>query len=248
MLFRSKESDQVEPIIQEEEVIIDDVKPIDTEIPADTDIIDNSTIEDNEIMEPEKIYDNDVFTDLNSILLLVNKTHPLPKDYVPSDLVKPNVKSNKSGLSLRKEATLALEKMFEGALEDNITLVLGSSYRSYSYQTTLYNNYVAKDGEEKANRYSAKPGTSEHQTGLAVDISDASGANYLKRSFKDTSEGIWLKENAHLYGFILRYAEEKEEITGYMFEPWHFRYVGIEEATKIYESNLTFEEYYNLLD
>ena len=200
--------------------------------------------------EPEKqeTTNSDQFSDLNSILLLANKKHALPSDYEPSDLVKPNVKSNKNGLSLRKEAALALEEMFNKALEEDITLVLGSSYRSYSYQNTLYNNYVAKDGVEKADKYSAKPGSSEHQTGLAVDISDASGANYLKQSFKDTKEGIWLKDNAHLYGFILRYPEGKEEITGYMFEPWHFRYIGIEEATKVYKANQTFEEYYNILD
>ena len=197
--------------------------------------------------QPETI-NQDTFSDLNSILLLANKKHSLPSDYEPSDLIKPNVKSNKGGLSLRKEAATALEEMFNKALEEDITLVLGSSYRSYSYQNTLYNNYVAKDGVEKADKYSAKPGSSEHQTGLAVDISDASGANYLKQSFKDTKEGIWLKDNAHLYGFILRYPEGKEEITGYMFEPWHFRYIGIEEATKVYKANQTFEEYYNILD
>ncbi|MGB4614146.1 MAG: M15 family metallopeptidase [Erysipelotrichaceae bacterium] len=206
------------------------------------------TIEPEPTVEPEKTINTDMFYDLDSILILVNKKHDLPSDYEPSDLVKPNVKSNKSGLSLRQEAALAIEEMFNKALEDDITLVLGSSYRSYSYQSKLYNNYVAKDGEEKANKYSAKPGQSEHQTGLAADISDASGANYLKQSFKDTPEGIWLKDNAHNFGFILRYPEGKEEITGYMFEPWHFRYVGIEEATKIYNSNLTFEEYYNILD
>ncbi len=217
------------------------------DIPIKEEIIE-PTIEPEPTVEPVNTINTDMFYDLDSILILVNKKHDLPSDYEPNDLVKPNVKSNKSGLSLRQEAALAIEEMFNKALEDDITLVLGSSYRSYSYQSKLYNNYVAKDGEEKANKYSAKPGQSEHQTGLAADISDASGSNYLKQSFKDTPEGIWLKDNAHNFGFILRYPEGKEEITGYMFEPWHFRYVGIEEATKIYNSNLTFEEYYNILD
>lgn len=193
-------------------------------------------------------YDPSLFTDLNSILILANKTHPLPEYYEPSDLVTPNVKVNKSGLSLRKEASDAIEEMFNAAKEENINLVLGSSYRSYSYQASLFSRYVAKDGEKKAAKYSSRPGQSEHQTGLAADISDESGENFLKQSFKDTKEGIWLKNNSYKFGYILRYPEGKEDITGYMFEPWHFRYIGKEEALKVYNSGLCFEEFYKILD
>ena len=206
------------------------VAPVETSLPTSTPVVEAN---------------DDRFTNTDSLLILVNKTHPISETYEPKDLVKPNVKSNKTGLSLRKEAAEALETMFNAALNDNITLVLGSSYRSYNYQQTLFTNYSKRDGEEAANKYSARAGTSEHQTGLACDISDAAGAHYLKQSFKDTAEGMWLKDNAHRFGFILRFPLGKEDITGYMFEPWHFRYVGVEEAQKIVDSGLTLEEFYN---
>lgn len=222
-----------------------EVEELHSETPIPTE---NTSIDEPENNEKTVEYDPSLFTDLNSILILANKSHPLPEDYEPSDLVTPNVKVNKSGLSLRKEASDAIEEMFNAAKEENINLVLGSSYRSYSYQASLFSRYVAKDGEEKAAKYSSKPGQSEHQTGLAADISDESGENFLKQSFKDTKEGIWLKNNSYKFGYILRYPEGKEDITGYMFEPWHFRYIGKEEALKVYNSGLCFEEYYKILD
>ena len=137
-----------------------------------------------------------------------------------------------------------LKEMFKDAKTENINLSITSGYRSYQYQKTLFNNYAARDGIEAASRYSARPGQSEHQTGLALDLSSQSGKCTLSTCFKDTDEGKWLKENAWKYGFVLRYPEGKEEITGYMFEPWHFRYVGKKEAKKIQDSGLTIEEYY----
>ena len=122
------------------------------------------------------------------------------------------------------------------ALGLNIPLVSG--YRSYETQEKLYNKYVKKDGEKKANTYSAKPGESEHQTGLAFDIGS------VDRSFANTIEAKWLAENAYLYGFIIRYPKDKEEITGYNYEPWHLRYVGQELAKYLKKNNLTLEEYY----
>ena len=122
------------------------------------------------------------------------------------------------------------------ALGLNIPLVSG--YRSYETQENLYNKYVKKDGEKKANTYSAKPGESEHQTGLAFDIGS------VDRSFANTIEAKWLAENAYLYGFIIRYPKDKEEITGYNYEPWHLRYVGQELAKYLKKNNLTLEEYY----
>jgi LAS superfamily LD-carboxypeptidase LdcB len=112
-----------------------------------------------------------------------------------------------------------------------------SGFRSYSTQNTLYNKYVARDGKAEADRYSARPGHSEHQTGLAFDL------NSLDQSFENTKEGKWLAENCWKYGFIIRYPKGKESVTGYMFEPWHVRYLGKEVAKKVYESGKCLEEY-----
>jgi D-alanyl-D-alanine carboxypeptidase len=112
-----------------------------------------------------------------------------------------------------------------------------SGFRSYAYQQNLYNRYVARDGKAEADRYSARPGHSEHQTGLAMDV------NSVGQSFAYTSEGKWLAAHAHEYGFIIRYPKGKEDITGYMYEPWHIRYVGVEIAKEITEAGITFEEY-----
>lgn len=184
---------------------------------------------------------------LDSINILVNKTHELPADYEPEDLIAPDVSTTKK-LTVREVIHNDLKEMFEAAEKDEAYLSISSGYRSYSYQNTLFNNYAARDGVEAASRYSARPGQSEHQTGLAIDIAAKSGKCTLSTCFKDTKEGQWLNENAWKYGFVLRYPEGKEEITGYMFEPWHFRYVGKTEAQKIYESGLTIEEYYGILD
>ncbi|SJZ45265.1 M15 family metallopeptidase [Anaerorhabdus furcosa] len=215
----------------------DKKKPESTTTPIPTPI---STVEPTPIPLDHDTYD--------SLYVIINKNHPLPEDFEPSDLVVPNVLATKDGLQIRQEAATALEDMFNAAKEEGITLRLGSGYRSYSTQNRLFNNYVAKDGEEAANRYSARPGQSEHQTGWAVDISDGSMNNWLKNSFKNTPEGIWLAENSYKYGFVLRYTEEKEEVTGYIYEPWHFRYIGLEEAQKITESGLTLEEFYNYMN
>ncbi|MEG0239984.1 MAG: D-alanyl-D-alanine carboxypeptidase family protein [Anaerorhabdus sp.] len=197
-------------------------------------------------IEPTPVpLDHDTY---DSLYVIANKTHPLSEDFEPTDLVVPDVLATRDGLELRQEAATALETMFEAAKADDITLRFGSGYRSYSTQQRLFNNYVAKDGEEAANRYSARPGESEHQTGWAVDISDGSMNNWLKNSFKNTPEGQWLAENSYLYGFVLRYPEGKEDITGYIYEPWHFRYIGIDEALKIKESGLTLEEFYGYMN
>lgn len=231
----SKQDDLEEALNPTEEPIV--------EIKLEPTIEPTVPVEDDPVLE--EVVD---LMSLDSINILVNKKHALPEDYVPSDLVKPNVHCMKDTILLKKEAALAIEEMFNAASDEGYSLSIGSAYRSYDYQKNLYNNYVKRDGEEAANRYSAKPGQSEHQTGLAVDLARKDGYCYLSNCFKDTDEGKWLKENAYLYGFILRYPEEKEEITGYIFEPWHYRYVGKEEALKIYQSGLTIEEYYDILD
>jgi D-alanyl-D-alanine carboxypeptidase len=138
--------------------------------------------------------------------------------------------------------------MAEEARRHDIVFVMTTAYRSYEFQSMLYNNYVAQDGQAAADRYSAKPGHSEHQTGLAVDVSCASVNFELRVAFADTKEGKWLSENAHLFGFIIRFPEGKEEITGYQYEPWHLRYVGLVAAEYIYVHELTLEEYLELLN
>ena len=168
-----------------------------------------------------KIYNINGFTYIDG-LLIANKTYALPADYAPG---------------INDEARTAFYEMQDAAAADGYDIFVMSAFRDYELQTKLYNNYVARDGKEAADLYSARPGHSEHQTGLAYDV------NSLEYSFGDTAEGIWLAENCHLYGFIIRYPQGKEEITGYNYEPWHIRYLGVETATAVYESGLTLEEY-----
>lgn len=188
------------------------------------------------------------FSDTSSYLVVANKKHKLPSGYEPSDLSVPNVPMNYAGTSLRYTAARALERMFAAARNAGVTLILGSGYRSESYQRTLYNGYVARYGTATADTISSRPGYSDHQTGLAADISDHNGATYLTQSMENTVEGIWLRNHAHEYGFIMRYPKGKDSVTGYSYEPWHFRYVGVDYATKIYNVGVwyTFEEYFGV--
>lgn len=182
----------------------------------------------------------------SSIKALVNKQYSLPEDYVPEDLVTvevPTVLENAEIRQLREPAADALKDMFDAAEEEDILLHARSGYRSYQTQVQLYSNYVSNHGEEAANRYSAKPGQSEHQTGLGMDVTSESVNFQLTEAFGETPEGQWVEENAHAFGYIIRYPEGKEDITGYQYEPWHLRYLGEDLATEVYESNLTYEEY-----
>lgn len=180
-----------------------------------------------------------------SNMILVNKEYGLPKDYVPSDLTPVNVTFAQgvaeSKKQMRADAAKALEEMFSAALEDGIELLGISGYRSYYTQRDIYERRLKEAGEEHVSRYNAKPGYSEHQTGLAMDVG-CPGYVDLTERFAGTPAYRWLQKNAHLYGFIIRYTEYGEEETGYAFEPWHVRYVG-EEAPSIWESGLTMEAY-----
>lgn len=188
-------------------------------------------------------------TNPDSNTVLVNKELPLPEDYVPSDLVVPNVLYNFNYFDekkqMRKEAAKALEELFLAASNEGLELYAISGYRSYKRQYEIFTNNVKKRGLDHTTKYSAVPGYSEHQTGLAMDVSTKAMKYRLEASFANTSEGIWLRENCHRFGYIIRYPEGKSEITGYSYEPWHIRYVGISLATYLYEKNLTLEEYYN---
>ena len=178
---------------------------------------------------------------LNTNYLLVNKFNYLGSDYIPNNLELLDNSYAKSGIYLVKEAKDNIERLIDKAKNDGMNIRVISAYRSYSYQENLYNNYVKNDGVELADTYSARPGYSEHQTGLVVDVTRAFD-NF--NNFENTNEYNWMLENAHNYGFILRYPKDKENITTYSFEAWHYRYVGVELAQKIKASNLTFDEYY----
>lgn len=210
----------------------------------------------------ESIYFNDmkevdgksVIQNPENILVLVNKQYSLPNGYTPKDLVRPDVlfsfgNEDVEKSYLRKEAATALEKMFRQAKkEKNLDLFAVSGYRSYERQIQILNAQIDSVGEEMAVQVVAIPGQSEHQTGLAMDISSHSANFTLEESFEDTKEGKWLAKNAHRFGFILRYPKGKEEITGFSYEPWHFRYVGKEIAGIIFEKGWTLEEYFDFVE
>lgn len=183
----------------------------------------------------------------DDILILVNKERYLDSDYKPDDLVIPNVKFSFDGehekKHMRKEAAEALEELFGQAYEEGIYIFALSGYRSYNTQKWLFENKASKVGEEEANKLIARPGESEHQTGLAMDITSQSVQFDLKQKFAETEEGIWVKDNAHKFGFVIRYTKDKEDITGYSYEPWHIRYVGKEAAGEIYNRGIVLEEY-----
>lgn len=187
-------------------------------------------------------YSNDIplsKDEASKLDVIVNKYYKLDKDYEPEDLTVINSKFASGTQKLRKEAADKFEEMASDMLKENLKIYAGSTYRSYSYQEGLYNRYVKKDGFKEAETYSARAGYSEHQLGLAVDIVNGKW-NYLSEGDK---EYTWLVNNSYKYGFILRYPHESEYITGYVFEDWHFRYLGIDLATKVHESKLTYDEY-----
>jgi D-alanyl-D-alanine carboxypeptidase len=188
----------------------------------------------------------------NSLWIIVNKTHPIPADYAPSPIKIPDVttRTDKSDdeRSVRSDITTPLQDMFAQAVTDGHQLMIGSAYRSAALQKTYFDNLAASVGEEAANQAVARPGQSEHQTGLAIDISTLSQQCYLDKCFATTDDGLWLLNNSYKFGFILRYPEGKELITGYQYEPWHFRYVGIDLATALHESNLTLDEAWPYLE
>lgn len=188
-------------------------------------------------------YTNITNTDLTyNDTLLTNKFYQLQSDYEPNDLKDiSNIYSYGENQKLRNDAFNAFIQMFKDAKKENITLIINSSYRSYQEQEKIYNKYVARYGEEEAKKKAAKPGHSEHQTGLAADIQTY---NSNQDNFEETDAFRWLQNNAYKYGFILRYPKDKEYLTGYSYESWHYRYVGLEIAQYIHENNITFDEYY----
>lgn len=192
-------------------------------------------------VEPKPSFDKNQFslTEPTSPWVVVNKQNPLPKSYVPDDL-----ESTKDGDSLRVDALENLNNLLSTAAKSKFAFSTISSYRSYTKQMSTYNGFVARDGQAKADTYSARPGYSEHQSGWAADM--GTGNCDLQICFGDTGAGKWLAENAHKFGFIIRYPLDKDSITGYQYEPWHIRFVGAQLADEIYKSNQTMEEFFGL--
>ena len=176
-------------------------------------------------------------------LIIVNKYYQLDNDYYYGELVTMDkAYDNKNGSKLNKEAYAAFQKLVDAGEKEGYHIRNNSAYRSYNTQSGLYNNYKNSNGLTWADKWSARQGHSEHQTGLALDVGVKN--EYSLGKFESSPEFTWMKNNAHLYGFILRYPKGKEYITGYGYEPWHYRYVGVDVATYIYENNITYEEYY----
>lgn len=180
------------------------------------------------------------------LLIIVNKENPLSMDYKPDDLKE--IKYFVPGRSeasryMRAEAADAFHQMVNKAAESGIEIKMTTAYRSYHFQKVLYDNYVASYGQAAADTFSAKPGQSEHQTGLAVDVSSPNVGYQLTVDYGEKNEGKWLAENAHKFGFIIRFPKGKEDITGFQYEPWHLRYVGLTAAKEIHEQGLTLEEF-----
>lgn len=191
---------------------------------------------DKEYYSSDNLISNE---DASKIDVLVNKYHKLDENYEPSDLTIIDSKYASGTQKLRKEAKIKFEEMASDMAKDNLKIYAGSTYRSYTYQKGLYDRYVKKDGFAAAETYSARSGYSEHQLGLAVDIVNGKW-DYLSENDKEYD---YLVKNSYKYGFILRYPRGSEYITGYMFEDWHFRYLGVELATKVFNSGLTYDEY-----
>jgi D-alanyl-D-alanine carboxypeptidase len=199
------------------------------------------------VTEVEEANGLQVILNPENIMAVVNKVNTLPSDFKPGELVVPDVpfyfEEDLPKKYMRAEAAKALEELFAQASKDEMELVAASGYRSYDRQHAIFSSKASRVGEEAANQVVAFPGQSEHQTGLAMDITSAEMGYKLEEEFGETDEGIWLQENAHLFGFIIRYPKGKESITGYQYEPWHIRYVGKEAAKEIYEKGITLEEF-----
>ncbi len=185
-----------------------------------------------------------------SIWVVVNKGRVLPSDYVPANLVTPSMVLRLSAsdpeMHVRQVVATAMEKLFAAATSGGLHLMLASGYRSYTEQVSVYGAEVQKNGQAGADQESARPGHSEHQTGLAADLEPASRNCELSVCFADTPEGKWLAANAYKYGFIIRYQKNKNSLTGYNYEPWHIRFTGADLASEINKTGQTLEQFFNL--
>ncbi|HLR54278.1 MAG TPA: D-alanyl-D-alanine carboxypeptidase family protein [Pseudogracilibacillus sp.] len=237
---------------QEDELTITGMYDDKTETFIQTVLDDEETIEPGkELDEPEQpdAYPDEVENPYD-VLAIANKEHALPEDYEPEDLVTPDIPfpfdEDLPKKHLRQVAADAIEDLVEAGEEDGVSIWGQSGFRSYDRQVELFESYAEEHGEDEANTYSARPGESEHQTGLVMDVTSEDIDFDINEDFADTEEGKWLKDHAHEFGFIIRYPEEKEDITQYQYEPWHIRYVGKQAAETIYENEATLEEYFDV--
>ena len=186
---------------------------------------------------------------MNNLLILINRNHPVTEEYAPEDLAVVDIPSADEGeeFELRMEAKEALERMVNDAKKEGLSICGVAGYRSFETQKEIYTESIVKQGLTHTRMYIAFPGTSEHQTGLAVDLSTPICNNEVTQDFKDTKEYEWLLNNSYRYGFILRYPEGSENITGYGYESWHLRYVTVEHAKNIYDKKMVLEEYCQLV-
>jgi len=175
----------------------------------------------NDVKTPDGISAKDEPAYIGGILI-ANKSYPLPRDFAPG---------------LDESLKASFDKMQSDAAKLGLNLYISSGFRTYEYQAQLYDRYVASDGKKAADTYSSRPGYSEHQTGLAIDL------NTVEDSFANTDEGKWVAQNCYKYGFIIRFPKGKEKQTGYQYEPWHLRYLGKETAKKVFDSGKCLEEY-----
>lgn len=204
----------------------------------------NYTISMVNVKSNNNFYDSNIVKKTNELdnnKMLVNKYHNLTNLYKPNDLVKIKNYYSYGDNEIKKEVYDNFINMWNDAKLENLSLIITSAYRDYNYQETLWKSYANSKGEKWADNVAARAGFSEHQTGLALDIVTY---GIKMNDFENTDEFKWLNKNAHKYGFILRYPKNKENITGYSYESWHYRYVGVDIATKIYNEKITFDEYY----
>jgi D-alanyl-D-alanine carboxypeptidase len=208
--------------------------------------------ENGPVSQDSKIFNKKQFSvnDPASIWAVVNKGRALPSSYTPPDLVAPNVPLRLPGsdpeMQIRTVAAADLQQLFNDAKSKGLNLMLSSGYRSFVLQQSVYNSTVNAEGQQGADSSSAKPGHSEHQTGLAADIEPTSRECEVELCFANTAEGKWLAGNSYKYGFIIRYQKNQEKLTGYEYEPWHVRYVGKDLARQIHTSNKTLEQFFGL--
>lgn len=174
-------------------------------------------------------------------VLIANKTYALPQDFIPTNPDQP-VNADRSSTCLDKTLMSAWRKMLKDATANGLNIYIASGYRSYNYQVNVYNRYVKSDGAAVADTYSSRPGNSEHQTGLCFDL------NSIEDSFQYTNEGKWVNDNCYKYGFCIRFPKGKDASTGYKYESWHLRYVGVDLATKLYNNGdwISLEEYFGI--
>lgn len=237
------------PNLESDELELEQEEPIDDpekrEIPQATECQDDEKL--NNIDVENDIHDEDqpdlkVIANGDFLLALVTKDTTLSEDYEPADLEPvPSYMNPSYNMYLREMALEMLRALWYQANEDGVILSIRSAYRSYATQERLFYDYASRHGEEEANRFSARPGQSEHQLGTTVDFGGT--AADLTAAFAETEQGLWLADNAHRFGFALSYPEGKEQITGYIFEPWHYRYIGVEAAHAWKDSGLTLKEF-----